>query len=256
MALQDFNKCISLDPSDGDWYYFRARYYYRKQLYNASIADFTKAISLEPGKAANLRGRGDTYMAAGAYGAAIIDYENSLRVDTGEYASPYFTHISIISPLVRTSNFLDAKKYADLTYEKSVFRYIEDRPIRYFIDVIRTDLPAKQYTSALAKLELANSEYALADLNEEDGRIRYSDVLVLKGYILEKMGRNVQAKEVYEQALLINATQPDVKNALAALEEKKTVINTKDLIAPVVQLISPQAARGLQVVGLPVALAL
>ncbi|MES2828455.1 MAG: tetratricopeptide repeat protein [Bacteroidota bacterium] len=250
LALKDFNKCIALEPKTSSPYYFRGQFYYKKQQYDLAVKDFSKAMAVEPGKAALYRGRGDIYTAAGNYAAAIADYETSIQVDTGRFVAKYAAYGSIISPLVRTGKFEEARKYAELAFDPNVIRYIENNPIKHFIDVVRIDLPSKQYLSALAKLDLANSEFGSSKIDEDIRKFRYSDILVLKGYVLEKLGRYAQAKEVYEQGLLINPTQPDVKDALAKLKETVITVLANDILSPEIQLISPQASRGLQVVAI------
>ena len=64
---------------------------------------------------------------------------------------------------------------------------------------------------------------------------------------MEKLSRLKEAKEVYEQALVINSNQPDVKEAIALIGKKSTEIAASDKTPPEIQLISPQASRGLKV---------
>ncbi|MES2828458.1 MAG: tetratricopeptide repeat protein [Bacteroidota bacterium] len=249
LALQDYDKCVLLRPDSDRPYYLRGSFHYRKQQYNLAIADMTKAIAIKPGSPFNLRGRADVYRAAGAYSAAINDYLQSLKVDTGEFVTAFLTTINLVSPLVRAERWEEAQKYASLVYEENIFRYIRENPMRYFIDVVRTDLPAKKYKEALGKLDLADREFSTLNLDEYDQRFRYTDVLFLKAYIMEKLGNYGQAKALYEQALLINPSQPDVKLALSMLADMQITVAANDVSAPEIQLISPQPSRGLQVVA-------
>ncbi|MBC7425745.1 MAG: caspase family protein [Bacteroidia bacterium] len=157
----------------------------------------------------------------------------------------------IVSSLVRIGKLDKAKEFADkfiatngLSVEGDKWNFY-----RNYITVISEHLPNRQYEQALVSLNKAILDYASDGSAEVDSKSEYIDVLSLKGYVLEKLGRLKEARDAYEQSLVIHSLQPDVKEALSGLQKKSSAIASNDKLPPEILLISPKATRGLQVVA-------
>jgi hypothetical protein len=59
----------------------------------------------------------------------------------------------------------------------------------------------------------------------------------------------MEARDVYNQALVINSHQVDIKKALQRITQKENIVQNTDNTPPVIELISPQASRGLNIVS-------
>ena len=249
LAFNDFDEAIKLDPNLIEAYTERGEYYKNNHQYDLAIADYTKVIEIDPkycGRGYLLRG--DIQKQKGLYQLALKDYEAQLKLDEGDT----YVYVKMLSPLVRTGQFEQAKKYIESFFFKegssySIIIHKEWQFYKFYLSAISTDLPNKQYDNALINLEKAVADFFSNSDNELQSQ--YTDILALKGYVLVKLSRLAEAKEVYEQALVINNFQPDVKEALIAIQKQQSIIADTDKIIPEIQLISPRADRGLRIVS-------
>ncbi len=280
LAIQSINEYVNLEMNK-DAYIQRAWFYFDLKQYELALKDFAEAIRLEPKSVEGYLARGSFYRMTGRYDLAMTEYASILQTNPGErkvyiyraylqkvtgsyqlsikdletvltldptYSSAY---IDIISPLVRTGQFDKAKDYIK-KYNKNPLSYLDEdeyKFYKYYLAVISDDLPEKNYGRALINLDKAIHDYATYSKENEDNKTEYIDILAMKGYVLEKLGRHQEAKEIYSQALVINNNQPDVKAALVALQKTTLTLAQSDKTPPVIQLISPQASRGLKIVS-------
>ncbi|HQR94765.1 MAG TPA: caspase family protein, partial [Sediminibacterium sp.] len=181
----------------------------------------------------------------GLYQAAISDFEKVFEINPNEI----YSYASILSPLIRSGNFEKAQAYA--IKAKAKWSGLDEKYLyySYYINVVANFLNTKQYEQALDGLDKAIQEYTSSTVDKEETTSEYIDLLSLKGFVLEKMDRNKEAKAIYEQCLVINDIQPDIRDALVLIQKKTTVIAGIDKTAPEIQLISPQPSRGLQIVS-------
>ncbi len=246
LALNDFAEAIRLDPKNPYLYESRGTFYKKTGLYELALSDFEKGLQINPGNVVLHRYKAEVQKEKGLYRLAIDEYEKALAI------YPEFTamYIDIISSLTRTGQFDRAKKYADKALERSTYLDSEDYSFyKRYLSVIATDLPNENYDRAFINLDNAVKDYATYSADKEYSKSEYIDILALKGYVLEKLSRFKEAKEVYEQALVISSNQPDVKEAIASIGKKSAVVAGNDKTPPVIQLISPQTSRGLQIVS-------
>jgi tetratricopeptide (TPR) repeat protein len=80
-AIADFNRSISLDPSNGWSYAGRGSAYYGNGNYDQAIADYNEASRLDPGYAVAFWGRGNAYKAKGERGRARANYDEAIRLE-------------------------------------------------------------------------------------------------------------------------------------------------------------------------------
>jgi tetratricopeptide (TPR) repeat protein len=81
LALDDFDRAITLDETYQPAYRGRAEAYYRKRLYDRALADDTAAIRLNEGDAAAYNHRGQVYFDKGAYDKAIENYDRAVKLE-------------------------------------------------------------------------------------------------------------------------------------------------------------------------------
>jgi serine/threonine-protein kinase len=82
LAVDDFDRAITLDEAYQPAYRGRAEAYYRKLAYDEALADDAVAIRLEPGDAGAYNHRGQVYFDKGAYDRAIEDYNTAVKLDS------------------------------------------------------------------------------------------------------------------------------------------------------------------------------
>ncbi len=246
-AIIEFSEAIRLSPNFAAAWGNRGLAYLNIQDYTKAINDYTQSIYLDATQAYVWNGRGYAYANTGEYQKAISDLKIALDVDP-KYERAY---INIISPLVRTQQFNTAKSYYDQYRVKGLVTYIDENErwkfYKNYITAVTQSIPAGNYALALNQLDQALIEYGKEI--KDDNKAGYIDILAIKGYVLEKLNHNAEAKDIYAQALVINNNQPDVKEALQRLEQKDVLVSRGDNKAPAIELISPEPKRGLTVVS-------
>ncbi len=246
LAIADYTQAINIDPSYSNAWYSRGAATFAKDDYDKAIKDFSQAINLKPDYVDAYTYRANTLTRIGQYAKAITDYQQSIKLNI-RYELAY---INIISPLVRTGQFDKARYYYDQYRSLGLVSYIEYdawKFYKFYITAVTEDIPKADYKKALQNLDVALALYGTQILPEN--KYCYIDVLAIKGYVLEKLGRISEARDAYHQALVVNDLQPEVKQALTRLTQQESRVNTADNIAPTLELISPAATRGLQVVA-------
>ncbi len=245
-ALQDFEKAIVIDPKTWSAYTGKADLHKRNRKYDLAIAEYDFVIKENP-----------TYTGAYYYKAETLkilgNYEESIEVfDKYRIVGKFTSMMGHLSPLIRTGQWQKAKDDGERYFQEYKTSFLDDDKNKFYkqyLSVIINDIPNEQYETALGNLDKAIKDYNTYTSEDEDSRYDFIDILALKGWVLEKLSRFNEAKEVYEQTLLIHKLQPDVQQAIAGLAKKKETLAVGDKTIPEIQLISPQASRGLQVVG-------
>lgn len=80
MAIEDFNKALTLKPDYALLYSNRGLAYNGKGLYNRAIEDYNKAILIDPKFALAYNNRGFAYHRKGQYDRAIEDYNRAITL--------------------------------------------------------------------------------------------------------------------------------------------------------------------------------
>ena len=111
LAIDNYTKCLRVDPDYADAYYNRGLAY-GKGLYNLedAISDFTRAIRIDPDYTNAYYNRGFAYDELGNYEDAIADYTRAIRIDP-DYADAYYNRGTVYGRYL--GNYEDA--IADFT---------------------------------------------------------------------------------------------------------------------------------------------
>ena len=256
LTAKDYSHLIGLDSNNTDYYRNRCKAYYYSNEIDSALRDITTAFSFDTVDVRNNNYRGLCYNSLGQYEPAILDFLTYiLRIP--DHGNPY---INIISPLVRTKRFAEAaifyKSYTDRKAYKEKNAKVGDKKFESFLELDQykfykyylaavLQVAEGKYTDALASLDTASKQYG-TEPKDETKRL-YSDVLALNGYVLEKLNRAEDAKINYEQALVIDARQPDIGDALVGLQQKQVLTRSLDKSGPEITLISPAPSRGFEI---------
>ena len=246
-ALQDFDKAIEMDPKTWSAYIGKADLFKKKFQYDLALAEYEKVIKGDPNYSTVYYYKGELLRLQGMYDAAITELE------TYQAKAKLASMTQHISLLIRTEQWDRAKRDGEKYFELNKTSYLDDDKNKFYkqyLSVIINDIPNQQYDIALSNLDKAIKDYVTYTSEEEENyKYDYIDILALKGWVLEKLSRFNEAKEVYEQSLMIHKIQPDIHKAIADLPKKNETLAVNDKTIPEIQLISPQTSRGLQVVG-------
>jgi len=247
LAIQSYTKTISLDPNYTSAYNNRGNAYREIAKYELALPDFSKAISLNPNYKDAYNGRGLIYMRMGEYSLSVNDYVKAISLD-GNYGQAY---INIIVPLARQYRFSEATSYYTSYRSKNLVTYIDTDVWAFFkkyIEVVTQNLSINNYTQALANLGVVEIVYKNRGTNINNSqRGSYASILALKGYVLEQLNRLDEAKQTYEQALTINNLQPDVIAALGRLGKKQEIFVQNDNTPPTITIIEPATKRSFSI---------
>lgn len=243
LAWQDYNKAIALGPNDPYAYFNRGFANFIKKEYEPAIQDYSKAISINPSYVDAYNARGLTYRAKGAYDLAIDDFLRIMGIDAN-YSKAF---VNIIEPLARQYRFAEVAKYYNDFRAKNIVEYVDDPSYKFYkkyIETITQYLTNGNYTMALMNITEAEKLYNNKDqAKDEYQKSSFSAILALKGYVLEKLDRPTEAKQSYDQALLLNTQQPDVTAALIKLAQKQQILVKTDEKPPTISIIEPAAKR-------------
>ena len=80
-AVADYNKAITLNPKDGDFYINRGVAYLAIKEFDLAIKDESKAIELKPESPGPYNNRGNAYNQKGDRAHAIEDYTKAISLD-------------------------------------------------------------------------------------------------------------------------------------------------------------------------------
>ncbi|MEO6550094.1 MAG: tetratricopeptide repeat protein [Ferruginibacter sp.] len=242
-AISVYNQAISLKPDYVIAYYGLGLSLSSKKEYDAAILAFTKAINIDQNFLIAYNSRGLAYLFKGIYDFSVNDLKKAISLDV-QHDKPSII-INIIEPLVRLHRFAEAATYFSDYRSKYVSGYI-DSPywlfFKKYIEAGTENLTKNDYSKALNNLTEAEKLYSTNSKTEtpDDTRDRgYSSILALKGYVLSRINNNELALQSYEQALLINKSQPDVVAALKELAQKKISLSGNDATPPTITILEP-----------------
>jgi tetratricopeptide (TPR) repeat protein len=243
LSIQDYNEAIRQGTSTATIYASRGYAHSMKYDYEPALSDISKAISIDPTVAGYYNSRGLYYNNLGQYALAVADYKTCIEKDPN-YSSAY---INIISPLTRMKQFTEAASIYQQFKNKKLNSYLESDNYKFyrsFINaVVLTSEGKKLY--AMNSLNLAADQYG-TELKAETKRA-YVDIMYLLAYLLEMENQLEDAKGVYEQSLVIDSRQPDVKAALELLDQQQATTRAIDNTGPEITLISPSPSRGFDI---------
>lgn len=255
LAIKDLSQAIKLDPVNAAYYRDRAMTYYEIGDNHLAINDMIAALRIKSDGLYHLT-LGQIYNDNGDYPLAIEQHQKALQHVSWIFSG--ILYVNFVSPYIRLGEYNKAYGYyseflkSDI-YNKDVERgypyYIQDF-YRAFMEVIGIHIPKGKFEIALSKIN-----YALENMNVQENsataksetRLLYSDMLSVKGFVLEKLYRPKEAIDAYSKAFAINKNQLDLKLAIQRVSRKEIEIAANDKEPPVIQIISPDASRGLQI---------
>lgn len=250
-AFNDYNKAIELSPNDASAYYNRGLGYLHKGSYEQAIHDFRKAIELRPNHAFSYYNRGLAFHAKGDFDHAILDYNKSIELlpnytrtymnrglvfhAKGDYeqAIQDYSTAQKMDPLngyillnslpcfIRLNRFSEAAKLYEKFQSTKEKEFLEDPAwefYKHYFTAATQHVKEGHYRQALRQLNTAEEKFNnTTGENNIIVKRAYSDILALKGYVLEKLNITTEAINSYRQALLLYADQPDVHQRLNIL---------------------------------------
>ncbi len=248
LAIKDYDTLIKLNPREAPYYYKAlSQAYLGKGMFDMALENINKVIELEP-STITYHLRGVVYNYFGEYELAINDFKRSLDLQGNYFPSS----IDIMEPLVRLKRFSEAGEYYKAIDVVNLSNYFADNKhlvfIKKYMEAIVNGINQNDHATALTSLQEAEKEFTYTkkglSKTQQGG---FAVVLSLRAYVLEQLNRFDDAKQTYEQSLVINPKQPNVIEALLELEKKVTVLIEKDKTSPVIELITPQPSRSFSI---------
>jgi tetratricopeptide (TPR) repeat protein len=247
-AIQAYAEAIALDPSYPVAYWQRALCYRATGAFDEAITDYTSYLQLNSGDGARYCERGDIYLYKADLINAINDFDKAIQLNAG---SPAYFRKAIY--LVITKQFSAAVSLSNQyqqQFQSSFYRsdYVNESYLNDLLDAGIKYLSKNDYADALTSLQSASAKYGanthrVHTMTEADTRAYYSFVLLMTGYVYEKLGEMNKALDLYRQSYTIN---PLLRNrAKAEIARVKNHINSLPANErhPVVTLYSPPNAR-------------
>ncbi|HMI01220.1 MAG TPA: tetratricopeptide repeat protein [Pedobacter sp.] len=257
LAVPDLSEAIRLEPQNDNFYFSRALSYLETNEHSLAIKDMSEAIRLKSNVGYYYTILGRVYNNKGEYELAIYNFTQALRLTSPVFMGDFY--IDMISPLVRTRQFVKAKEFYKEFLSSDVFAKENEREYKtyflrdyykFYIAAVGDDLPKNLYEQGLTNINFAIDKFDIGESNNSESRMQYADILALKGYALDKLNRFDEAEGVFTQALVINPNQPDILEALADIKKRSGIVAKTDKTPPAIELISPQTARGLNIVSI------
>ncbi|MCX6313204.1 MAG: caspase family protein [Sphingobacteriales bacterium] len=250
LAIRDLRAGILKAPNNAYYHTCLGQAYAMEGEFDSAMVEYDISIQLDPKGMGAFAGRGQVFSYKGDYPNAIKEFEKCISAPYGEGYSQ-----EIISPMVRTLNFEGAKKYIDMYLASKIGQMVLAKEkysyYKSFFKAIGESIPNNRYEEALSLLDAVLKSYS-SNITETEKTVMffksfYTTVLSIKGYCFVKLNRLDEATVVYEQALVINPMQSDVKDALASLGKKKQVYVQTDKTPPLIELISPAPSRSFEI---------
>lgn len=231
-TIVDYTQLISMDSSRADIYRNRCKAYFYVNQVDSAIKDIAHVFRIDSANYMNNNYRGLCYNSLGEYELSVLDFLTYI-LKMPDHGNPY---INIISPLVRLKRFSEAALFYNLYSEKKSYKEknakFGDKKFDSFLNLDKykfynyylkavTQVAESKWNDAIASLDTASKVYGTEP--KDDTKRLYVDVLSLSGFVLEKLERYEDAKANYQQSLVIDPRQPDLGEALAALQKKQSL---------------------------------
>ncbi len=247
-AIADCNQVIAINPKYVSAYYARAYTKIKKKDYTGAFADINKCLELDPNSAAAYSYRGIAYYSMGKNTEAVESYTKSISLDPG-YSSSY---TNIAESLARLRRFPEAAGYYNTYLKLGLKSVVNQDPtwafLKKYLESILYGIAKEDYNAALKSLQESEKLYnGLEDKDDDFKTSSLTSVYALMGYVLEKLNRNAEARDVYKQALVIDPSQQDITQSLSALESKLSAVAMQDKIPPTIDIISPKPTRSFDI---------
>lgn len=251
-ALNDFSAAMVLDSLNVNLYRARSKAWYCLNEMDSALKDINDIIYTDSNYT-NYNYRGLFYHGKGMYDSAASDFLVYMK-NNFSFGNSF---INIIPPLARLKRFQEASVFYNLFLDRqfimknlnrmqsSFNSFLDMDTYRFFNYYVKAvDLVSdNKLQEALLQLDTASRKYGTEVKNLT--KRCYVDILALRGYILETLGNDDDAKACYEQALVIDNRQPDVRQALENMELIRIASRTRniDKTLPVIKGVFADTAR-------------
>ncbi|MES2828457.1 MAG: tetratricopeptide repeat protein [Bacteroidota bacterium] len=259
-ALKSYDLAIKLDPSSPNAYFYKSEFYAERQDYKLSAQFYTEVLKLRPASVKALRGRAYAYRMLADYVSSEADYTAviNLEPDAWSYMQRGYIYFADNRYAKALSDFNKAVSLepSDNFYVGSLINVLSN--LRSFDAIIKANATFQankkkdnhtELATVYAAEQILKKDYQKAYDLLEKADSKFTSILSLKAYVLEKLNHNEDAKALYIQALTIDKNLPEVKQELALLEKKMSVVVLADNLPPAIELISPTPSRGLGIVA-------
>jgi tetratricopeptide (TPR) repeat protein len=247
-AIADYSKAIELDPKYVNGYMGRSFLKRRKKDYEGALADLNTAIEIDPKNAYLFAARAIVYYYMEKFTESVAENEKAISLDPN-YGHSY---INNLESLARLHRFSEAAGYYDTYTRLGLKTGIETDSTwafyKKYIEAITMGAAKNNYELALKNLKEA--ELLFNDLKEKDDEGKNNSLTAIyemKGYVLEKLNRLTEASDVYNQSLVIDPVQADIKRSLVAVESKLLLLAKDDTVPPAIEIINPKPSRNVDI---------
>lgn len=245
-AIDSITLIINNEPDGKSYFSTRADMFEEMGKYEEALADHTSNIRYSTEKVGAYYSRGSFYKNNGDFDKSLADYKMAEEVDK-DRSYEYFILTNMVGLYTRMARYSDAdncfKRLKEIKPPTGISS--DDKYYLPYIEAATRYFPAKDYAAALERVEKSQNTMNV----DEGNQSRFTNILALKGLVLERLGRYDEATDVYNQALAINRRQPDITRSLAAISGKKSALAVGDKLPPTIELLTPAANRGLKVVA-------
>lgn len=242
-AFFDYEESIRLNPKHDLSYVGCGNIRAHFQQYEDAIKDYNIAIDLKPENMFAYYYRGITYKFMGEYQKANDDLAYAVQLDTKRANSTYV--LAVIEPLAHLGKFEEVAQVMEYFRAEYKTGYIDNKNkihFKKYVQAITDHMTKSDYAGALRLLNEAEASYVGENGKVEAttyNQLNYSSILTLKGYVLQKLNNDEQAKQAYDQSLTINPNQPEVNQALKDIQYKAAMVVQQDQVDPVIKIIEP-----------------
>lgn len=249
LAMEDFEMAIQIDPANPDGYSGRGALKFYKGEPEMAIVDLTKALELNPENGAVYGTRSSIYYFLGNYTQSIKDNKEAIRID----ATDPYPYIDLMTNFIRIGDIESAKIY-NQKFKSSNLKITQASSWKFYdhyVTAMTEGVLTGSYDLALKELKAAEEAYStdisLNSTISDERKYGYIDILFLEGYVLEKLEKYNEAKVDYEQALIIDKNQTDLKSALQRIEDRKVLAAQTDTTPPEIELRDPKPTRSFEI---------
>lgn len=211
--------------------------YERQDRFGKAVTAFTQLIQLDRNDAFSWWARSGAYHYEGKYEQGISDLKKAISLVTKNDKNIGDYYIDIMWQLFRSGNINEAKEYYQ-AYSNDHLS-IDPASDRYGRRAIG-DVLTGNYTGAIQQLKETEKTLGVKD---RDSTIMigsdFADILVLKAYCLVQLGQLGEAKAAYEQAHLLNKSQPDIIAGIQSVNDRLLVIARQDTTSPQIIILEP-----------------
>ena len=242
-AYYDYEVALDLNPKMVSAYIQRGNVLSKFQEYERAVSDYTKALEINPNTMGGYYNRALSYMFLGQYQSAYDDLYKAVGMDEKRVYSNYV--LAVIEPLAHMEKFDEVVEVMNFFRKEYESGFIDNQNKTYFkkyVEAITGYITKSDYAGALKLLQEAELDYSERPTTEETlsfDLLNYSSILTLKGYVYRKLNNELQAKQAYEQSLVINPNQPDVAKAVTDMQAKATIVMEQDQTDPTIKILEP-----------------